>query len=128
MPVTVNAPVLASAASPDAATPVATFEPLPTKRFPLVSVVPSLLLNVFQSVEEIAPVVDVFAVAIDKVGLAPPVEARGAVTPTLVTDPVAAAIQESWPAPSTDRTFPASPATVAAGSFNTYEVVTVVGA
>ena len=46
----VNAPVLMRVASPDRATPVATFEPFPTKIFPLVRVDVSLPLNDVQSV------------------------------------------------------------------------------
>ena len=46
----VSAPVLKRVASPERATPVAMFDPFPTKIFPFVRVEVSLPLNVVQSV------------------------------------------------------------------------------
>ena len=75
-------------ASPLIVTPVATLEPLPTKILPSARVVPSLPLNVFQSVELKAPVVVVSAVAMLTTGVVVPVATEiGAVPLTLVTVP-----------------------------------------
>jgi hypothetical protein len=57
-------PALVVVTSPLIATPVAMFEALPMKRFPLVRAGESLLLNVCQSVLLSAPVAEVEARAI----------------------------------------------------------------
>ena len=90
----VSAPLDAIVASPLIGTPVATFPALPTNMLVAESVGESLPLNVFQSVELMAPVVVVLAVAILIAGVEVPVATEiGAVPVTLVTEPTAAAVQ-----------------------------------